>query len=277
MQTKIEWADTSWNPIKMRCTPVSEGCAHCYARRILSRNLPGFTSYPKEGELPKLDEKELEKPLSWKKPRMVFVESMGDLFHELVDWEDVFKVWEVMEKCPQHTFMILTKRPEFAKDFDFEANISDESVGIFPWRVFGDNANIWLGVSVENQEQADKRIPVLLQIPAAVRFVSVEPMLEPVDLRCVQTDVVEIDVLTGNHGVYRPLEGRSNNKLSWVVYGPETGPNKRPFDIQWGLDLQRQCQDAGVPVFAKKLLHPEMIREMPKFKGGANEKRCLEI
>ena len=241
MPTKIDWCinpdgtqGVSWNPIKMRCTPVSEGCANCYARRILSRNLPMKHPYPAVGEPPIMYDDILCAPLSWKRPRMIFVESMGDLFHELVGWDDTFKVWEVMEKCPQHTFMILTKRVRFAS--------------MLPQRYFKNNANIWLGVTAENQEQADKRIPILLQIPAALRFVSVEPCLSPVNL----------DIPYG-HGIGELLL----DHLDWVQYGPETSANKRPFDIQWGLDLQRQCQDAGVPVFAKKLLHPEMIREMP--------------
>jgi len=253
-RTKIEWCvnpdgtqGVSWNPIKMRCTPVSEGCANCYARRILSRNLPGFASYPKEGEPPKLDERELEKPIRWKKPRMVFVESMGDLFHEDVIDADISAVLSMSRKAPQHTYMILTKRPNRLAEFmkGWWGNLHINKKGAL-------RDNIWLGVTAENQEQADNRIPVLFQIPAAVRFVSVEPMLSAVDLSDYVWDHDNRDGLS------------ERDALDWVIYGPETGPNKRPFDVQWGLDLQRQCQDAGVPVFAKKLLHPEMVREMPK-------------
>ena len=112
--------------------------------------------------------------------------------------------------------------------------------------------NVWLGVTAENQEMADLRIPILLQIPAAVRFVSVEPLLGPVDLRHIQTSEVEIDSLTGDHGVVRPLAGRSDNKLSWVIVGGESGPNARPMHPDWVRSLREQCQAAGVPYFFKQ-------------------------
>lgn len=239
MSTKIEWCDETLNPIKMRCTKVSEGCRHCYAERLLSRNLPGLSGYPASGEPPRLDLKELEKPFHWKKPRRIFVESMGDLFHEDVPIEYLKQVLFNMMHCPQHTFMVLTKRPERMADFMCEYHIV---------------RNIWLGVTAENQRTADERIPVLLSIPAAVHFVSVEPMLEKVDL----------DLCGANYG-----RDSLNEKTNWVICGAETGMGARCMRPEWALDLLEQCDTAGVPFFFKKwsASNPQslaMPREYPR-------------
>ncbi len=180
MTTKIEWTNQTWNPI-VGCSKVSPGCDNCYAERMARRQYwmeksrgidrgkyyEVTDAYGWTGKLG-FDEKELQKPLHWKKPRMIFVSSMGDLFHGSVPFEWVFKVLDVMRKCPQHTFQILTKRPEFALRC-FELN--DHRLP----------DNVWFGVTCENQETADLRIPKLLEIPAAVRFVSIEPGLSEID------------------------------------------------------------------------------------------------
>lgn len=254
--TKIEWCRNpdgtkgeSWNPIKMRCTPVSEGCQNCYSKRILSRNLPGM-NYPAKGEPPRLDFQAWSQPLHWRKPRRVFVMSMGDLFHEDVDWNSQFKVFQMMVLNPKHTFIILTKRPQIMlrQMADIWFHMGRNALGRGPLPL----PNVWLGVTAENQRTADERIPILLKIPAAVRFVSVEPMLGPVDLCHVQTDMVEINTLTGDHGVYRPHQGKSDNHLNWIICGGETGPGARWMNALWATDLRDQCKDAGVPFFFKQ-------------------------
>jgi protein gp37 len=201
-RTKIEWATHVWNPVT-GCTPVSEGCRNCYARRI-SKRLVGRFGYPVDEPFRvTLHEDRLKEPLTWKGSRRVFVCSMGDLFHDDVPDEFIARVWWVMGQCAGyldpsryrgHTFLVLTKRPErmreWLKGWSDQGTRKHwiESFGeVYDWMsgpkhwpdVF---YNVWLGVTAENQKRADERIPVLLQVPAAKRFVSVEPMLGPVDL-----------------------------------------------------------------------------------------------
>lgn len=181
MPTKIEWCDETWNPIRTadsgyHCTKLSEGCQNCYAERMNKRfgNLKPFDNAPAEFVL---NQKQLHKPLHWEKPRRVFVQSMGDLFHEDVPFMVIAKVFRIMHTSKHHTFMVLTKRPKRMKEF-IEWFIGPEWRGAWPQEY----PHVWLGVTCENQTRADERIPVLLQIPAAKRFVSVEPMLGSVDL-----------------------------------------------------------------------------------------------
>lgn len=187
-QTRIEWCDATWNPCT-GCTPISEACEHCYAERIAGRNLPatrcpecrgaGFRHYYGKGPetcrlchglgnvgfTPTFHPDRLDVPLHWRKPRRIFVCSMSDLFHEAFTEEQIDAVFNVFAAAPQHTYMVLTKRPERAKEF----------VGVV-------HPNLWLGVTVEDQQRADERIPILLDTPAAVRFVSCEPLLSAIDL-----------------------------------------------------------------------------------------------
>lgn len=225
MPTKIEWAQETWNPIT-GCSPISEGCEHCYAARMAKR-LRGRCGYDRA--LPfkvTFHEDQLAKPYFWKKPRMIFVCSMGDLFHKDVhsDWID--DVFTVMKLASHHIFLILTKRPERMKEYLSNA----------PWNL----PNVWLGVTAENQQRADERIPVLLDTPARVRFVSVEPMLEPVDLNkkeCICSTWRKGHTI----GTY----------LDWVICGGETGPGSRPMHPDWVRTLQYDCQEAKVPFFFK--------------------------
>jgi len=259
MSTKIEWTDESWNPIKMRCTKVSPGCNNCYAERLLARDLPGFKGYPEIGQPPVMDYKTLQQPLHWKKPRKIFVESMGDLFHDDVPRPMIDSVLEIIAACPQHTFIALTKRPE---NIGSKLYSSDNHCSI---REFGGGdylPNLWIGVTAENQRTANERIPILLHIPAAVHFVSVEPMLGPVDL----------EKNIAKHILIKPIAF-----LDWVICGPETGPGKRLFDLQWAWSLYDQCRDAGVPFFAKSddMVAAGFPREWPKtsqisVKGAGN-------
>lgn len=248
-KTKIEWTDDSWNPIS-GCTPISEGCAHCYAARMAKR-LAGRYGYPKDEPFkpgwPHLDK--LNEPYHWRTPRRAFVCSMGDLFHDDVPAKAFSDVMNVILDNPQHTFILLTKRPLNMKrllgtrepDWKMACRYEYE----LPLK------NLWLGVTAENQRTADERIPILLQIPAAVRFVSVEPMLEPVDLTKV---VFESD--GSPKGCYL-------SELDWVICGPETGPGARPCKIDWVRDLQRQCAAASVPFFDKKDMLGEGLQEWP--------------
>jgi len=233
--TKIEWADKVWNPVT-GCTPISEGCQNCYAERM-SKRLAGRCGYSKEDPFQvKLHPDRLEEPFRWKKPSRIFVCSMGDLFHDDVPRDYLRMVWSVMLEAERHTFMILTKR---AYPMSYLVGGCEEMSAA---------SNIWLGVSVENQRTADLRIPFLLKTKAAaVRFVSVEPMLGPVDIEKYLPP-------TGSAPIY-PWHKLESDKggpwLDWVICGGETGPGARPMHPDWVRSLREQCQEAGVPFFFK--------------------------
>lgn len=185
-KTKIEWADRTYNPVT-GCTPISDGCANCYAKRMSERFAGPWGLDPAEPFKVTLHPERLDEPLRWKKPSKVFVCSMSDLFHEDVPDKFIVDVLSVIAEAWQHTFLILTKRPERMREIFAGSTIANDvwlqtTRGVnaekSPWPL----PNVWIGVTAENQEQADKRIPILLQIPAAKRFVSVEPMLGAVDL-----------------------------------------------------------------------------------------------
>jgi len=179
--TKIEWATTVWNPVT-GCTPVSPGCEHCYAKRMANR-LRGRCGYPQDDPFRvTVHEDKLSEPLRWRKPRQIFVCSMGDLFHKDVPADLYPKLWRTMDKCPQHRFLILTKRAKRMREVLREMGGYDPGGRIPLSTKYHDFVeNVWLGVSVESQDQLH-RVRDLLDTPAAVRFVSLEPMLGPVDL-----------------------------------------------------------------------------------------------
>lgn len=274
MSTKIEYVDETWSPIT-GCSPISEGCKNCYARRMAQR-LKGRFGYP-EDEPFKVTfhngfngtSDRLIQPLKWKKPRMIFVCSMADLFHKdvQVDWID--SIYSMINKCQHHVFLILTKRPERMHEFfsnymsppgsyhlyDIAASkglVPNSPNSFFPLPL----PNLFCGVTAENQKRADERIPVLLQIPAAVRFVSVEPILEEVDL------IKYLDPLSHLDRTYRQVikdgllnkhqvESLEHPTIDWVIVGPETGPGKRECKPEWIRDLYEQCKAAGIPFFDK--------------------------
>ena len=217
--SKIEWCDKSWNPITGCSHAGSPGCDHCWARRMANR-LKGRYGYPKDDPFKvTFHPDRLEEPLHWKKPSRIFVCSMGDIFHDNVDAFQIGSIFIKILRYSQHIFLILTKRPQrFLKLVP--------PIQLPP--------NIWLGVSVENQQTVDERIPILLQIPAAKRFVSVEPMLEEINF---MIDYDQIDLLTQG--------------IDWVICGGETGPKARPMHPDWVKSLRDQCQAARVPFFFK--------------------------
>lgn len=248
MANRIGWCDQTWNPVT-GCSPVSEGCEHCYAARMAQRLASRF-GYPGCRPFqPVLHTDRLGVPLRWRKPRFVFVCSMGDLFHPDVpdEWRDL--VFEVMTRAFWHTYLLLTKRPEAARRFieDWLRRTVPELAGCDALTL---PTHIWVGVTAENQQRAAERIPVLLDIPALARFVSVEPMLEPVNLIPWLTTIR----LDPKAGLVRRLDRNGHTratKLDWVICGPETGPGKRPFHEVWAVDLLAQCRACGVPFWYK--------------------------
>lgn len=233
--TKIEWSDAVWNPTR-GCSLVSEGCRLCYAMKQAHRfsgagaAYDGLTKLTMNGPhwtgqvrtVPEL----LDQPLRWRKPRKIFVNSMSDLFHEDVPDGFIDQVFGTMDRTPQHTYQILTKRPERMLSYCSQY-----------WKVALDN--VWLGVSVEDQKTADARIPLLLQTPAAIRFVSYEPALAEVNFAAIPAP-----------GCY--LDGFPDG-LHWVIVGGESGPGARPFNVQWARHVRRACYVAGVPCFIKQM------------------------
>jgi protein gp37 len=222
-RTKIPWADYSWNPAT-GCTPVSEGCDHCYAERVM-RGYSG-TYRGRIHERPAFSKVEahpdrLDDPGKVRKPSRIFVCSMGDLFHPDVD--DFFRarVWNRFSESPRHTFMVLTKRADRMETF-----LRGQSA--FP--------NVWIGVTAENQARADERIPLLLKTPAARRFVSVEPILGRVDL------TEYLDPKSNDFALF-------GERLDWVISGGESGPDARECREEWVQNVYDQCRAASVPFF----------------------------
>lgn len=214
-QTKIEWTDATWNPIR-GCTKISPGCAHCYAETFAER-FRGVAGHPYErGFDPRTVPAKLAEPLRWRTSRMVFVNSMSDLFHQDVAEDYIRAVVRIMLLADWHAFQVLTKRSE---------RMRDQLNG--PLRHAGEAANIWWGVSVENRRDGLPRIDDLRAAPAAVRFLSIEPLLE---------DLGELD-LSGIH---------------WVILGGESGPGARPMHPEWVRAIRDRCRAADVPFFFKQ-------------------------
>jgi protein gp37 len=239
-KSAIEWTDATWNPVT-GCTKVSPACANCY----IERQTPFRVRHRKfvKGHIPlEFHENRLDAPLHWRDPRRVFVNSMSDLFHE--DVPDVFidRVFAVMALARWHTYQVLTKRAERLSTAPTRDRVGaalrargvDENfVRNLRWPL----PNVWLGVSVENQHFADERIPLLLQTPAAVRFISAEPLLGPVDLGFAF--VSDNPWMVQQH-------------VDWVIVGGESGPRVRPTDPDWIRSMRDQCVAAGVPFFFKQ-------------------------
>ncbi len=212
-KSAIEWTDATWNPVT-GCTKVSPGCAHCYAEAITLRFKRGGPFLPGKTTI-RLHWDRLWQPELWRTPRMIFVNSMSDLFHEEVPFSFVDKVFEVMESCSWHTYQVLTKRPERMLEY------ARSRANLKSWP-----GHVWMGTSVENQYWADRRLPILRQVPAGIRFLSCEPLLKP----------LELDL----------------RDIHWVIVGGESGQKARPVDKSWVRDIRDQCRAAEVPFFFKQ-------------------------
>jgi len=230
--TAISWATATWNPW-IGCHPVSAACNNCYAEAWARRCGRDFSKVTRASNAT------FYAPSKWKDPRRIFVCSLSDFFHPNADeWRP--DAWGVIHEASWHTYLILTKRPEFM------------AIDTLGW---SQPSYVWLGVTAENQEQAEKRMPALVQIPAALHFVSIEPVLGPINLgtslRRFRPD--------GNGGV---IEYRS---LDWVIVGCESGPNRRECKVEWIEDIVDQCRAAKVPVFVKQGSHrfPGRQRDIP--------------
>ncbi len=210
----IEWTDATWNPVT-GCTKISPGCSYCYAEAITLRFKRGGAYLPGKATI-RLHYDRLEAPGSWRSRRRVFVNSMSDLFHEDVPFDFVREVFRRMSEYDQHIYQVLTKRPERMLEY-----IDWEHGPDWP-------DHIWVGVSVENQYWAERRIPLLTSVPAKVRFLSVEPLLKAVDLRLYLSNI------------------------QWVIVGGESGPKARPMDPEWARRIRDDCIEASVPFFFKQ-------------------------
>lgn len=262
MPTKIEWAEETWNPVS-GCTKVSEGCQHCYAERMAKR-LAGRFGYPADEPFRvTFHEDRLNEPLRWRKPRRVFVCSMGDLFHEAVPLAWVELIYATMLKAPQHTYLILTKRPErmqtairvLAQNQHLIAQKYGAVLSVFGGYGARPPSHIWLGVTAETQKRADERIPILLQTSAAVRFVSVEPMLSEIRLRGKWLDPYPIRSYDtprfDRHTGKTRFVDTPRPSLDWIIVGGETGPGARPMHPDWARSIRDQCQAVEKPFFFK--------------------------
>ena len=258
--TKIEWTDRTWNPAT-GCTKISAGCQNCYASRMAHRlnGRYGYPLAPNEFKVT-LHPGKLWGPPYWRKPSMIFVDSMGDLFHKDVPDDFILSVFAVMSASQQHMFQILTKRAErLLQWFEWAKSKLDRGL-VFPaspWPL----PNVWLGVSAENQECADERIPWLLKTPAVVRFVSVEPMLAAIDLTRIPIN---------NTGISMNVLQRASvlaPHVHWVICGCESGPKARPTNTAWARDLRDQCSGAGIPFFLKQLVIDGKLEKMPTLDG----------
>jgi protein gp37 len=277
--TPIEWTDSTWNPVR-GCSRVSAGCENCYAERVAARfsgegaPYEGLARIGKNG--PRWTGKvrmvpgHLADPLRWKRGRKVFVNSMSDLFHEALTNDQIAVVFGVMAATPQHTFQVLTKRAERMRDW-FQwisvaakpgawcANIANKVIPGLRQRGDFDEwplHNVWLGVSAEDQATANERIPLLLETPAAVRFVSYEPALGPLDLFGTPEDPgvgfakKSVHSADGPHG---PSEHDVElTPVDWVIVGGESGHGARPFDLAWARSIVEQCKAAGAACFFKQ-------------------------
>lgn len=231
--SKIEWCDATWNCVT-GCTKVSQGCKHCYAERDwkrLSAN-PATSYYGRAFADVRCHPERLAQPLHWKKRRRIFVNSMSDLFHESVPDAFIERVWATMTHAKQHIFQILTKRPTRMQSV--VKDLSDINGRPLP--------NVWLGVSAENQAAADERIPLLLETPAGVRFVSIEPMLGPITLPFLR----KLPCYCHDGGLHP--------RIDWVICGSESGSHARrdPAMHEWVRSLRDQCVAAGVAFFWKQ-------------------------
>jgi protein gp37 len=270
-KTEIGWTDASWNPTT-GCTHVSPGCEHCYAEALSTRfrSTEHPWTKPFERQNVKLHPDRLRLPLTWKEPRRIFVDSMSDLFHELVPGDYIAQVFAVMAAAKGHTFQVLTKRPErmqrLLSDPRWSEWVEDGAealAGEFGWCHLNlpeplrwPLTNVWLGTSVEDQRRAEERIPHLLATPAAIRFLSCEPLLGPITFSYPEQR-------SGRSGIVDALEGfwtqsgpipwmNPMYRIDWIITGGESGPHYRRADPEWFRSIRDQCLAADVAYFHKQ-------------------------
>ncbi|RUU41464.1 phage Gp37/Gp68 family protein [Mesorhizobium sp. M6A.T.Ca.TU.002.02.2.1] len=286
-KSAIEWTDATWNPI-VGCSILTPGCTHCYAMGMAARieamtaalQAKGGTGAPHyngttrkvngkavwTGKLAMAPEHILTEPLTWRTPRRIFVNSMGDLFHEDVPDEWIDKVFAIMALAPQHTFQVLTKRAKRMREYltgsqpDHRIVAAQTQLNFripqhYQWPHMP-LLNVWLGVSAERQQEAEERVHQLIHTPAAIRFVSAEPLLGPLDFTSLCTGHYFIDALAGRkyhdapEGVHNATEACA--KVDWIIVGGESGAGARPMHPAWARSIRDQCATAGVPFFFKQ-------------------------
>ncbi|MBB3979097.1 protein gp37 [Rhizobium azooxidifex] len=269
--TEIEWTDATWNPIT-GCSVVSPGCTNCYAMKLAGTRLKhipsraGLTRDSKAGPVwtgeVRFNHEWLDQPLRWRRPRMIFVCAHGDLFAEGVPDAWIDQVFAVMSQAPQHTFQVLTKRPERMREYLTRSQLGHQLVAALIQFAFSvpepgrwphmPLPNVWLGVSVEDQKRANGRIPVLLDTPAAIRWISAEPLLGSLDVAWALS-LNPLDIAAGllARGHFAPGLEKIRH-LDWVVVGGESGHAARPMQPEWAESLRDQCAAAGVPFLFKQ-------------------------
>ena len=277
-KTGISWTDASWNCIR-GCSRVSEGCRHCYAETMAGRFCDEGQPYYQLAKRTKTGPKwtgkidfipkHLLDPVRWQKPRRIFVNSMSDIFHENLSFEHIAAIFAVMLLCKRHTFQVLTKRSKRMKEwFAWAGRLTmpeligyaywalkdhpeeletlkraDKNLGAYTWPL----PNVWIGVSCENQEAADERIPDLIACPAVVRFLSCEPLIGQL--------ILQGDSISDAGGIHsrKYLRGvTGDQRIHWVIAGCESGPGMRPCDHRWLRMLREQCLAAGTKYFLKQ-------------------------
>lgn len=276
-KTGISWTDATWSPL-VGCDKVSRGCDHCYAIRTAHR----MTANPNPlvsqayagtedggewtGQVNLLPSR-LDQPLRWRKPRRIFVNAQSDLFHKDVPDEFIARVFAVMALTPRHTYQVLTKRHgrmrSLLRSDNFRPAVEDAMRGIVAayrteraWYAAWPLPNLWLGVSVEDQSAADLRIPALLDTPAAVRWISAEPLLGPVDMsglmQCFRCKTIHKFGPCDPMGRPSPYGVLSKRHIDWLICGGESGPGARPMHPDWARTLRDQCASTGTPFFLKQ-------------------------
>lgn len=248
MPSKIEWCEETWNPVT-GCTHVSEGCRNCYAERMSGRlaamgqkKYSGITAAGKWSGVVRCHDDALTIPLRWKRPRVVFVNSMSDTFHPLVPAEFIHRILDVCERCPQHRFLFLTKRP----------------VRIGGWRNRPFPKNVGVGTSCEDQKTADTRIPHLLSSDAPMHFLSMEPLLGAIDVRDWSPCGYYCDERVGHV---------DHRRIDWMIVGCESGPNRRAVDREWLVRIIGVGESERIPVFVKQWDFGQGVVKLPHFMG----------
>lgn len=271
--TNIEWTGETWNPT-VGCSLKSAGCTRCYAMQMAARieRMGGKAGRKYRGltktvngnavwtGVVRLDPASLPIPLKWRKPRLIFVDSMSDLFHEALSWADIDQVLAIMALCGgRHVFQVLTKRPDRMRDYlndpatrsrvELRAEMIEPGFKIGAWPL----QHVWYGTSIENQASAIARLPILLDVRAAVRFVSIEPLLRPVEL--------------GKAVPSSALKPSGSSGLDWMIVGGESGPDSRPMHPDWARALRDEAVNLGIPLFFKQ--HGQFAEHNP---GGKRQR-----